>query len=306
MLMRRLARPLLATAFIAEGLDTLANPQHRTKAAADRVQQAKRVLPDRYADRFPEPERAVRINAMVQVGGGALLAFGRVPRLAAGLLAATVIPATITEQDFWAETDPALKSAKRLAFLKDLSLLGGLLIAAGDKGGRGTPAWHEFAERAAAGTAELADSAQTKGSHLAELAQDRGSHLAELAQDRGSHLAELAQHRGAHLADVAKDRGAHLAEVARDRGGELSEVVKDRGAVLSEVVKDKGAALSEVARDRGAVLAEVVRDRGSELAEVVKDRGADLGEVVKDRGAELADEVKERDGRRRVRSGWRA
>ncbi|MFF2549386.1 DoxX family membrane protein [Nocardia sp. NPDC058058] len=299
MLMRRLARPLLATAFIADGLDTLANPQHRAKAATVRVQQAQRALPERYADRLPDPERAVRINAMVQVGGGALLAFGRVPRLAAAVLAATVIPATLTEQDFWAETDPALRSAKRVGFLKDVSLLGGLLIASGDVGGRGTPGWKKLAGRAAAGTAGLADAAQTHGSQLAERAQESGAHLAELAQVQGSHLAEF-----------AKDHGPQLAETARERAAELSEVVKDRGAELADVLKDRGPQLAETARERAAVLSEVVKDRGATLAEVVKDRGADLGEVVKDRGAELAERVRERGdelpARKSFTSRWRA
>src|SRR5947208_682198 len=126
MLLRRFARPLLATAFVADGVDALVHPEPRAQAAAALVQQGQQSLPDNIAAKLPsDPGTIVKINAIAQVSAGALLALGKMPRLASLTLAATVIPATLTEQDFWAEKDPERKAAKRNAFLKDVSLLGG-------------------------------------------------------------------------------------------------------------------------------------------------------------------------------------
>uniref|UniRef100_UPI0024568211 DoxX family protein n=1 Tax=Nocardia abscessus TaxID=120957 RepID=UPI0024568211 len=142
MLLRRLARPLLATAFVVDGVDTLRRPDERVKAANALLERGQRQLPEEIATKLPSnPTTVVQVNALAQVSGGVLLALGKAPRLAALVLAATVVPAAVTEQDFWNEQDPARKSAKRTAFLKDLGLLGGLMIAAADTEGKPSLGW---------------------------------------------------------------------------------------------------------------------------------------------------------------------
>ena len=70
------------------------------------------------------------------LAGGALLATGRVPRLASTLLAGSLVPTTIAGHPFWRETDPVKKQQQRVQFLKNLGLLGGLLLAAVDTEGK--------------------------------------------------------------------------------------------------------------------------------------------------------------------------
>jgi uncharacterized membrane protein YphA (DoxX/SURF4 family) len=126
---------MLSATFIASGLDTL---RHPSPAAADHVAPtlAKRVayLPD-------DPESVVKVVAGVQVGAGALLALGRFPRLSAALLAGSLVPTTLAEHRFWEETDPERKATQRAHFLKNLALLGGLVLAALDTEGRPGLAW---------------------------------------------------------------------------------------------------------------------------------------------------------------------
>ncbi|MBF6216002.1 DoxX family membrane protein [Nocardia puris] len=322
MLLRRLARPLLATAFVADGIDTLIHPQSRAKTAATLVQQGERSLPPGVVQKLPsDPGTVVRVNAIAQVSGGVLLALGRAPRFASLVLAATVVPATVTEQDFWAEQDPDRKIAKRNAFLKDVSLLGGLLIASADTEGKPSLGWrgrraarnaaatvsaalpfgatadnatgealrhnaHEAAERAKA----LGSTAAAKGAEVAGTIQEHGPDWAATARKRGAALAAVLMARGAEFASAAKEHGAEWAEVAKERGAEA----RHRGAELSEVARHRGAELAEVAKERGAELGEVAKTRGAELGEVAKVRGADLGEAAKTRGAELAEVAKER------------
>src|SRR5690606_18347529 len=70
------------------------------------------------------------------VGGGALLATGRIPRLASTVLAGALVPTTLAEHPFWNETDPEARARQRIQFLKNLGLLGGLLLAAVDTDGK--------------------------------------------------------------------------------------------------------------------------------------------------------------------------
>ncbi|MBF6202588.1 DoxX family membrane protein [Streptomyces gardneri] len=326
MLLRRLARPLLATAFVVDGVDTLRRPDERAKAASELLQRGQRQLPDEVAAKLPSnPHTVVQINALAQVSGGVLLALGKAPRLAALVLAATVVPSAVTEQDFWNEQDPARKSAKRTAFLKDLGLLGGLMIAAADTEGKPSLGWrgrraardaaaavtaalpfgatsegatgaalrnyaHEAAERARA----LGSVAASKGTELAETAQRCGPDWAEAAKEHGSDLAETAKVHGSEWAEIAKERGTDLAEVAKERGSEWAEIAKERGADWAEVAKERGADWAEVAKDRSAHLAEVAKQRGAELAEIAKERSAELAERAKHRGPEIAEVAKER------------
>lgn len=294
---RRIARTLLGTTFIATGVNGLMNPKPRAEAAAALADKGRDSLPDALAAKVPDdPGKMVQINAMVQVAGGLLLASGRAPRPAAFLLAATVVPGTVTEQDFWSESDPDRKAVKRAGFLKDLGLLGGLMIAAADTEGKPSLGWrgrraaHKLMDRSPSLAEQVRDegvvvldAAKTRGSQLAEVAKERGPQLAELARARSEQLAELARERGPQIAEAARERGAHLAEVARDRGPEVADEARGRSSHLVEIAKERGAQLAEVARER----AEIARERGAEAAEVARERGEEA-KVRGKRAAKLA------------------
>ncbi|MBF6543746.1 DoxX family protein [Nocardia brasiliensis] len=329
MLLRRLARPLLATVFVVEGVDTLRHPESRVKAATELVQRGQRQLPEQYAAKLPnDPGTVVQVNAAAQVAGGVLLALGKAPRLAALVLAATVVPATVTEQDFWNEPDPAQKATKRNAFLKDLGLLGGLMIAAADTEGKPSLGWRgRRAARGAAATVSaalpftgssegaateglrrrahevasaagaLGSTAATKGAELADTVQQHGPEWAAAAKEHAAPLVETAKERGAELADVAKHRGAELAERARTRGPKWAELAKERSAELAELAKERGAELADVAKHRGAEWAEVAKERGAELAETARERSAELADTARDRAPELAETARKRGNR---------
>ena len=112
MLIRRIARPLLSAVFIGQGVETLRNPKVTVDAAEPTVA-ALRTLPEPFGGKIPsDPETAARINAAVQVGGGLLLATGKLPRIASAALAFTVIPGSLGGHLFWNESDPERQSAE--------------------------------------------------------------------------------------------------------------------------------------------------------------------------------------------------
>ena len=88
-----------------------------------------------------DPATLVRINGAVMVVGGVLLGTGRVPRLAAIALGATLIPTTLAAHRFWEIDDPTQRAQQRVHFLKNVSMFGGLILAATDTEGRPSLSW---------------------------------------------------------------------------------------------------------------------------------------------------------------------
>lgn len=285
MLIRRLARPLLASTFVANGVDTLIHPNRRVEQATTLVHTGEETLPTDIASKLPsDPSALVRVTAVAQLTGGTLLALGKAPRLAALTLAATVVPTTVTEQNFWAEDDPELKAAKRNAFLKDVGLLGGLIIASADTEGKPSLGWR--GRRAARSTAATVSDALPFGKSDSESADAVREQLHN-ATERSRDIAGAAGTKGAALAETVQQRGPGWAETAKHRGGEFADVAKHRGAEFAEVAKHRGSALAETAQTQGPEWAGTAKHRGAELAEVAKHRGGAVGEVAKHRGTEL-------------------
>jgi uncharacterized membrane protein YphA (DoxX/SURF4 family) len=274
MLVRRIARPLLSAAFIGQGLDALRSPQRAAETARPTVEGLKK-LPEPAATKVPsDPEVFARINAAVQIGGGLLLASGKLPRIASAALACTVIPASLGDHLFWTASDQEQKARQRREFLTDLSLIGGLMIASVDTEGKPSLGWRgrRAARRASeALSAALPVGAASGGAVLGTVGERLG-HGLQTGTERGRELAEAASEKAAPVIEVARERGAELAEVARERGTELAEVARERGTELAEVARERGAELAEVARERGAELAETTRERGAELAKTARKR----------------------------------
>lgn len=135
-LVRRLARPALAAVFITGGIDALRHPGGRVGAAAPLVGRVADVtgLPN-------DPELIVRANGATMALAGMALATGRLPRVAGGLLAASLLPTTFAGHPFWKETEPTKRKQQSTQFQKNLGLLGGLLLAAVDTEGKPGLAW---------------------------------------------------------------------------------------------------------------------------------------------------------------------
>jgi uncharacterized membrane protein YphA (DoxX/SURF4 family) len=149
MLTRRIARPLLAGIFITGGIDVLRNP-------GPRVQKAEPVT-STLAETLPLPtdtETLVKLNAGVHIVAGTLLALGRLPRLSAAALAVSLVPTTAAGHRFWEEESPQSKAMQRAHFMKNLAIVGGLILAATDTEGAPSLSWR--ARRAAKRVAETA------------------------------------------------------------------------------------------------------------------------------------------------------
>lgn len=170
---RTLARALLSGTFVVGGARTLARPQQAAIAAEpvlDRLTPAlRKVAPWAPTD----PVTLVRLNAGIHMVGGLMLATGHLPRVAAGAMAATMVPTTVAGHRFWEATDSRERRVQLNHFLKNLGLMGGLLLAAADTEGEPGLGW--------------------RARHLAGHASDstrRTAHSASRATQRAVHGAQ--------------------------------------------------------------------------------------------------------------------
>lgn len=290
---------MLSAVFVSQGVDSLLNPKPAAEAAAPTVS-GLQSLPEPVSSHIPpDAEQFAQINAAVQIGGGLLLATGRLPRLASAALALTVIPANLGAHMFWNEADPERKREKRRDFITDVSLLGGLIIAAADTAGKPSLGWRgrRAAERlservsgALPGSHDaLIDTELTdKIAHGLQVGAERGRELASTAAEKSAPYAEAALERGRELANTAAEKGAPLAEKARKRGRELAHTAAERSAPLADEARKRGEKLASTARVRGAELAETARHRGSHFADTAAARSSEFADRAAARSSELA------------------
>lgn len=128
---RRIARPMLAAVFIAGGIEQFMHPGRKAETTKPIVKKLAPLLglPD-------DTELLVRANGAIMVGAGAMLTMGWMPRVASGVLAVSLLPSTLVGHAFWREEDPQRRAQERSQLLKNISLIGGALLASVDTEGR--------------------------------------------------------------------------------------------------------------------------------------------------------------------------
>jgi putative oxidoreductase len=119
-MVRTVTHLLLSGIYVINGWGAFSNPGGRPKLVA--------------AAGIPQPERAVVFNAAVMIFAGLLLGLGITPRLAAALLLGSMIPTTLVGHPFWKEEPGPQRQNQETQFLKNLSMIGGLLMVLTEKG----------------------------------------------------------------------------------------------------------------------------------------------------------------------------
>lgn len=116
---------MLASMFVYGGANSLRNASAMAPKAEPVADLLHKVAPDvKVSD-----ANLVRINGAIHVAAGTALATGRLPRLSALVLAGTLVPTTAVGHPFWSQGDPAARKNQTIHFLKNVSMIGGLLMA---------------------------------------------------------------------------------------------------------------------------------------------------------------------------------
>lgn len=196
---RMLTRPLLASTFAVGGLRALRDPHAaapQARAVTDRVVPALQNLSP--VELPKDPAFWVRLNGATQIAAAGALALGISPRLAAGVLATSLVPTTLAGHRFWEATDPTERAQQRAHFFKNVSMLGGLLTAAGDTEGRPGLAWRtrHAASEARGSTGRLTRQARREARRTLREARREAHHVSQHARREAHHLAGVATSRG--------------------------------------------------------------------------------------------------------------
>jgi putative oxidoreductase len=121
--LRAVGRVALAAMFITGGADALLEPGPRTSKAEELGVPL-------------DPELAVQVNGAAMLAAGAALALGIWPRLAAAVLAGTLVPTTLAGHPYWRLRDPAARRQQRTHFFKNVGLFGGALLVLSERPAR--------------------------------------------------------------------------------------------------------------------------------------------------------------------------
>jgi uncharacterized membrane protein YphA (DoxX/SURF4 family) len=131
---------MLAGIFISGGFKALTNPDPLVKAAEPVTHRVAPTLTKVHEKLPTDPRTLVQVNGAVQVAAGLLLPT-RLHRIAALALIGSIIPTTAAGHRFWEVDDPGERQQQKIQFLKNLGLLGGLILAATDTDGRPGLRW---------------------------------------------------------------------------------------------------------------------------------------------------------------------
>ena len=217
-MIRKLARPMLASVYVIDGVDTLVNTEAHIDSAESVINRTRSLLPRKYARKVPEdPELVARALGGVKVGAGSLLALGKLPRTAATALALTAVPTLVGRYAFWETQDESEKADRRSGFITHLALLGGLAITSVDTEGKPGVAWRaNDAARRGKKKGQAALPTQSETEEFSEKAnnwiQDKATTVQDYVEDNKDDWIDAAREGVQKVGETASD----LAEKAQD------------------------------------------------------------------------------------------
>lgn len=124
-LLRSVARPLLSSMFFYGGMNSIRN----AKTMAPKAQPVADFIHRTAPDVDVSAANLVRANGALHVAAATAVATGHVPRISSFILASSLVPTTAAGHQFWNESDPAARKNQLIHFLKNMSMMGGLLMA---------------------------------------------------------------------------------------------------------------------------------------------------------------------------------
>ncbi|MBD8031356.1 DoxX family protein [Corynebacterium gallinarum] len=190
-MIRKIARPMLASVYIADGADTLLNTQAHVEGTEVVLDRIRYVLPRKYAKRISsDPELVAQIIGGTKVGAGSLLALGKAPRLSATTLAVVTVPTILARNAFWETQDEEEKRNRRNGFMTNVALLGGLFITSVDTQGKPGLKWRAT-KAASTGKKQIQQALPTKSE--TEKMTDKASDWFHDASDKVAEYAHVAQ-----------------------------------------------------------------------------------------------------------------
>lgn len=300
-MIRRLARPMLASVFIIDGIETLRNPQPHVQQASPLVDQAtpvvekgEQVINDNVSASVPpvpkDTETIVKVLAGAKIGAGSLFAFGKLPRTSALVLTGAHVPSTLSRHSFWLENDPAERSRKTKGLATDVALLGALILATADTAGHPGLAYR-------AGKARKKISSKLPGKSETEQYREQASKALHEATDQAKDYAQTAREKAPEIADTVKKKAPVYAAGVVSAASDFGDRVKEQ----AEQARAKAAPYVDEAREKAAPYVDEAREKASAVASQAADQAAPYVEDAQARLHSL-----EKDAQKKAKKGKKA
>jgi putative oxidoreductase len=240
---------MLSSIFVAQGLETMQHPELVAPRAESVVQRMAQLVPALPAD----TAQAVRVNGAVQAAAGTMLGLGWFPRLSALTLAGTLVPTTLAGHRFWEVEDPKERKQQRIHFLKNMSMLGGLLIAAVDTDGSPSLAWRRRrASRAA--NARLAPATHAVASVSDDLGQAAKA-VSEIVSAELPRVIRGTRRAADRLSSAAQTAAESARGAASDQLPRLAQAVTDSARTAADQVSQATQTALAASREAARQLA---------------------------------------------------
>lgn len=194
-MIRKIARPALASVFVWDGVDTLRNTSDHVKETESLLKKIRTVVPAQYKGYIPnDPELVARGLGSAKVGAGSLFALGKAPRTSAGILAATQLATLLGRNAFWEAKDRAEKESQRNGFVTNAALLGALAILTQDTEGNPSLRWRaQDVTKRTSKKVQAALPTKSESEKFADNVSNRAQEFSSQAQDWFTETSEKAQ-----------------------------------------------------------------------------------------------------------------
>ena len=203
-MIRKLARPMLASVFVWEGVDDLRNASEHTKETEGFLKTLRKFVPSGYKNLIPnDPELATRALGGAKIGAGTTLALGKAPRTSAAVLAAATLPNLVGKNNFWAADNKKEKEDRRNGFITNTALLGALFITTQDTEGKPSLRWR--AQKAGERTNKKIQQALPTKSESQEKREELSARASELSNKAGDWINETSAKAQAYVDDNKDD-----------------------------------------------------------------------------------------------------
>ncbi|OFK65123.1 DoxX family protein [Corynebacterium sp. HMSC056F09] len=242
-MIRKFARPMLASVFVWDGVDTLRNTSEHVADTESVLKRLRKVLPREYAGYIPnDPELVTRALGGAKTAAGTSLALGKAPRTSAAVLALTHVP-NLVGNAFWTADSQKDKEAQRNSFITNTALLGALAIVTQDTEGKPSVRWR--AAKASERANKKIQQALPGKSEQQKFAEDFSSRANEISSDvtaKANDWFETAK-------DYVEDNRDDWESTGRDFIDSARSFVEDTAETAREFFEDNKDDWLDAARD---------------------------------------------------------
>ncbi len=234
MLLRHLARPMLASWFVYDGLQAALKPAEHVRAARSGVELVEKSAGIEAPLSEKQVAVLVRAHGAATAVAGLFLAVGKAPRTAALTLAALTVPLAVVNQPF--TSGEATRAERTRKFVANVGAIGAALIAGADYEGRPGVQWrlekarHDLALAKQAKQEAVVASAKGAVKDVSASARGAAKEASRSTKSAATRAAKEAGRSARRATKAAQEAAQHAAGLAADAVHDAEAAVRAKVA----------------------------------------------------------------------------